>query len=89
MPNRDPIPLCLPCHRKMTCLKNGVIIKQEYEDGTTGCFQHVDLYECNSCGRQHASGFSQNALTMGFLDSFNEEEKRWQAQPEEYRLWWK
>lgn len=89
MPNHDPLPICIDCHRRMQCIKNGVIVMQQDENREPMYFQHADMYECNSCGHRTVSGFSVGFYTRNQTDSFNEEKERWLAQPEEFQIWWR
>lgn len=89
MPIHDPLPICIDCHKRMLCIRNGVIVRQDYEAGEPASFQHADMYECQNCHKRHISGFSAGSIDKTRLDSFNQELENWHKQPEEFRIWWK
>lgn len=84
----DPVPLCIDCHKRMTCLRNGIIVMRVYSDGKPYEFQGADMYQCDKCGRRHVSGFSSGSVRPEHIDSFNQMLERYEAQEPEFKIWW-
>lgn len=52
-----PRPICVPCSKEMSCIKNGVLVRL-----CPGAYQYGDAYGCSQCGAQIVTGFAHKPV---------------------------